>query len=194
MPVDETMWKETALSVRLDTISGKFTIYFLCLCKSGEGWETPGPMVNFGCGIVSGCFAALLTQPFDVIKTHMQLYPDRFSNVKSVTVHIYEVCGISWCFAFKNKNAFQWDAYRLLVDRVPACTAQEGCVSQHALGRRGVYLGGVCSGGVLPKGVWQTPPPREQNDWQTPVKISSCRNFVGGGNETSSLILESFWY
>lgn len=106
MPVDETMWKETALSVRLDTISGRFTINFLCLCKSGEGWETPGPMVNFSCGIVSGCFAALLTQPFDVIKTHMQLYPDRFSNVKSVSVHIYEVCGISWCFAFKNETSW----------------------------------------------------------------------------------------
>ena len=32
-----------------------------------------------------------------------------------------------------NKNAFQWDAYRPLVDRIPACTWQEGgdgvCVS-----------------------------------------------------------------
>ena len=48
-------------------------------------------MINFSCGIVSGCFAALLTQPFDVIKTHMQLYPDKFSNVKAVSLHVYEV-------------------------------------------------------------------------------------------------------
>ena len=41
------------------------------------------------------------------------------------------------------KNAFQWDAYRPLVDRIPACTAQ----------------GGVCPGGYLSRGVRQTPPP-----------------------------------
>ena len=26
----------------------------------------------------------------------------------------------------RQKNAFQWDAYRPLVDRIPACTVQEG--------------------------------------------------------------------
>ena len=34
-----------------------------------------------------------------------------------------------------NKNAFQWDAYRPLVDRIPACTDQGVCVSQHAMGQ-----------------------------------------------------------
>ena len=42
-----------------------------------------------------------------------------------------------------NKNAFQWDAYRPLVDHIPACTVQgkvwrclpRGCVSQHAMGQ-----------------------------------------------------------
>ena len=43
-----------------------------------------------------------------------------------------------------NKNAFQWDAYRPLVDRIPACTGEclplvpggrGGCVSQHAMGQ-----------------------------------------------------------
>ena len=49
-----------------------------------------------------------------------------------------------------NKNAFQWDAYRPLVDRIPACTGQGWGVSQHALGM------GVCipactgEGGCLP--------------------------------------------
>ena len=28
--------------------------------------------------------------------------------------------------ACKNKYAFQWDAYHLLVDRIPACIAQGG--------------------------------------------------------------------
>ena len=39
-----------------------------------------------------------------------------------------------------NKNALQWDAYRPLVDRIPACTAW-GCLP-----------GGVCLGGVCPDG------------------------------------------
>ena len=42
-----------------------------------------------------------------------------------------------------HKNAFQWDAYRPLVDRIPACTA---------------HVEGVCPGGVyLPGGTY----PRE---------------------------------
>ena len=40
-----------------------------------------------------------------------------------------------------NKNAFQWDAYRPLVDRIPACTAQRG---------GGVPAGGVPAQGVVP--------------------------------------------
>ena len=63
---------------------------------------------------------------------------------------------------FANKNAFQWDAYRPLVDRIPACTGQGGGVSQNALARSeclpggvclgSVYSGGVCPGGVCPRG------------------------------------------
>ena len=42
-----------------------------------------------------------------------------------------------------------------------------GGVSQHALGR------GVPA--PVHAGIH---PPREQNDWQTPVKILPCRNFI----------------
>ena len=89
----------------------------------------------------------------------------------------------------KNKNAFQWDAYRPRVDRI----------SQHALRRGGVSaLGGICSwggiwswgvsapggvsaprGGLFPGGVpgpggtWSgTPPPPV--DRHTPVNILPC--------------------
>ena len=68
-------------------------VFYCCVLKfADEGWESPGALVNFSCGIVSGCFAALLTQPFDVIKTHMQLYPDKFSNVRAVCIHVHQVC------------------------------------------------------------------------------------------------------
>ena len=48
--------------------------------------------------------------------------------------------GIKWISLkiYHNKNAFQWGAFRLLVDHIPACTAQRGCLL------RGIYLGG-CS-------------------------------------------------
>ena len=58
-----------------------------------------------------------------------------------------------------NKNAFQWDAYRPLVDRIPACTAQEGeYPKMHWVGRGYVYpnmhwAGGVCAVGVSSQGV-----------------------------------------
>ena len=64
----------------------------------------------------------------------------------------------------ENKNAFQWDAYRPLVDRIPACIVQ-GAVSAQ---------GGVCTGGVSARGwdvypimQWGRHPPADR---QTPVK------------------------
>ena len=69
-----------------------------------------------------------------------------------------------------NKNAFQWDVYRLLVDHIP--------------GGEGVYPSmhwawGVCiqactGRGCLPRvgGMWQTPPPVDR---QTPVKNYLCK-------------------
>ena len=54
---------------------------------------------------------------------------------------------------------------------VGGCTCPGGgvCVSQHAL--------------RLTPSHPHPPPPREQNDWQTPVKILPCRNFVADGKK-----------
>ena len=52
-----------------------------------------------------------------------------------------------------NKNAFQWDAYDLFFDHIPACAAQGG-VSQHAL-HRGAYPSTHLAGGaVYPSRHW----------------------------------------
>ena len=48
-----------------------------------------------------------------------------------------------------NKNAFQWDAYHPLVDRIPVCTGQRVYVSQHALGRGVSAQGGVYARGCV---------------------------------------------
>ena len=103
---------------------------------------------------------------------------------------------------FCNKNAFQWDAYHPLVDRIPACTGQVG-VSQHALDRgvcipactgQGVSAqgmsaqGGVCPEGCLHRGVWQTLPRGPKADTPTRGQTDTCENitfanFVSGGSK-----------
>ena len=69
---------------------------------------------------------------------------------------------------------------------IQACT-RGGFVSQHALGRvsalGGVYLGCNCPAGWLSRGCLPHPPLCEQNDWQTPVKILPCRNYVADGDK-----------
>ena len=68
----------------------------------------------------------------------------------------------------KNKNAFQWDTYRPLVDCIPACTGKGGCIPAFT------GQGGVCPGGVCLGGCGRHPPPgtkgRPPVDRQTPVK------------------------
>ena len=68
----------------------------------------------------------------------------------------------------KNKNAFQWDAYRSLVDRITQHALDRGV----CLPRRGVCLTGGCLPGVLnfrppPRGPEADIPPVDR---QTPVK------------------------
>ncbi|CAD6241388.1 GSCOCG00002714001-RA-CDS [Cotesia congregata] len=48
---------------------------------------------HFACGIVAGILASAITQPVDVIKTKMQLYPDKFNNTKSVFIFVYNKYG-----------------------------------------------------------------------------------------------------
>ena len=60
-----------------------------------------------------------------------------------------------------NKNAFQWDAYRPLVDRIRNIHRGGGVSAQG-----GVYPGGVCPRGFCP-GVCGRHPPVDR---QTPVK------------------------
>ena len=70
---------------------------------------------------------------------------------------------------------------------VPWGCLPRGCMSWGASARgMSVCLGvsdwGVSSRGCLP----DTPLPCEQNDWQTPVKILPCRNFVEDSNKESN--------
>lgn len=54
--------------------------------------------IHFSCGVVAGLLASLVTQPADVIKTKMQLYPDRYSNILAVVIHIHKKHGVPGYF------------------------------------------------------------------------------------------------
>ena len=49
------------------------------------------PMLHFTCGVTAGMMASLITQPADVLKTHMQLYPKRYGRLRNAAKFVYEV-------------------------------------------------------------------------------------------------------
>jgi len=53
---------------------------------------TTAPYVRFSCGILAGFGASILTQPADVIKTKMQLFPHKFQTIPPAIVYVYQVC------------------------------------------------------------------------------------------------------
>ncbi|XP_051988945.1 mitochondrial glycine transporter A isoform X1 [Xyrauchen texanus] len=52
------------------------------------------PLVNFSCGVLAGVLASVLTQPADVVKTHIQVSPDVFSRMSDVVRYIYKEHGL----------------------------------------------------------------------------------------------------
>lgn len=50
--------------------------------------------VHFVCGLLAGLLASCVTQPADVIKTRMQLYPREFRTFYSSLISIYHQYGL----------------------------------------------------------------------------------------------------
>ncbi|GAA6230355.1 solute carrier family 25 member 38-B-like isoform X2 [Lates japonicus] len=55
------------------------------------------PLVNFSCGVVAGVMASLVTQPADVVKTHIQVSPSHWSTADAVR-YIYREHGMAGFF------------------------------------------------------------------------------------------------
>ncbi|XP_061536609.1 mitochondrial glycine transporter B-like isoform X1 [Phycodurus eques] len=55
------------------------------------------PLVNFSCGVVAGVMASLVTQPADVVKTHIQVSPSHWSTTDAIR-YVYEKHGLSGFF------------------------------------------------------------------------------------------------
>lgn len=76
------------------------TWYLVCLLSEVAS-SACAPLVNFSCGVVAGVMASLVTQPADVVKTHIQISPSHWSTVAAIRC-IYTVCvhlipAVSFC-------------------------------------------------------------------------------------------------
>ncbi|XP_022905996.2 mitochondrial glycine transporter A-like isoform X1 [Onthophagus taurus] len=54
--------------------------------------------VHFTCGLTAGILSSIVTQPADVLKTKMQLYPHKFSGIWSVIVYVNTKYGVRGYF------------------------------------------------------------------------------------------------
>jgi len=93
-------------------------------------WVDPNtamsPYVRFSCGIIAGFGASIVTQPADVIKTKMQLFPDKFNSVPPVLVYVYKKYGITGYFKGLMPRmvrrtlvaAMSWTVYEQLMNNI----------------------------------------------------------------------------
>lgn len=89
----------SATLLRDAPFSGLYLMFYTQAKKSVKNMDFLAdpqvPIVHFSCGVVAGCLASIVTQPADVVKTHMQLYPERFASVRHVVLHVYGKDGLT---------------------------------------------------------------------------------------------------
>lgn len=56
------------------------------------------PLANFSCGILAGVLASLVTQPADVVKTHVQVSPHLYKRTADAVRYIYNEHGFPGFF------------------------------------------------------------------------------------------------
>ncbi|XP_066595317.1 mitochondrial glycine transporter-like isoform X2 [Prorops nasuta] len=78
--------------------SGIYLMFYTQLKIVANPHEIPynksSPTIHFICGILAGILASVVTQPADVIKTKMQLYPSEYKHFYNATLFIYKKYGI----------------------------------------------------------------------------------------------------
>lgn len=83
----------SATLLRDAPFSGLYLMFYTQLKKYTSTLEVIDPQnaaVHFSCGILAGGLASFMTQPADVVKTHMQLYPDKYKQFHKVVFFVYE--------------------------------------------------------------------------------------------------------
>jgi len=64
-------------------------------CADGLVNTDMHPLVQFSCGLCSGCLAAMVTHPADVIKTHLQLKQAQLGATRLAVHSVLQVFSIS---------------------------------------------------------------------------------------------------
>lgn len=52
------------------------------------------PLLHFTSGVTAGMMASMITQPADVVKTHMQLYPKKYGKLRYAALFVYQRDGV----------------------------------------------------------------------------------------------------
>jgi len=87
----------SATLLRDAPFSGLYLMFYTQLKKGYRkcsGYDSVNPAIHFSCGITAGTFASIVTQPADVVKTHMQLYPDKYETAWKACQHVYQNEGL----------------------------------------------------------------------------------------------------
>ncbi|EZA54585.1 Solute carrier family 25 member [Ooceraea biroi] len=74
--------------------SGLYLMFYTQLKNATASTGTAEAPVHFSCGILAGILASIVTQPPDVIKTKMQLYPNEFNSIYQATFFVYKKYGV----------------------------------------------------------------------------------------------------
>ncbi|XP_055875664.1 mitochondrial glycine transporter A-like isoform X1 [Biomphalaria glabrata] len=74
--------------------SGIYLMFYTQLKALSSNNVDTSSLINFTNGIIAGTFTSFITQPADVIKTNMQLYPLKYGRLKTVIPYIYSKCGL----------------------------------------------------------------------------------------------------
>ncbi|XP_011695420.1 PREDICTED: solute carrier family 25 member 38-like isoform X2 [Wasmannia auropunctata] len=76
--------------------SGLYLMFYTQLKNAATTGATNNSSVpvHFGCGILAGILASIVTQPPDVVKTKMQLYPNEFNSIYHATLFVYKKYGV----------------------------------------------------------------------------------------------------
>lgn len=90
----------TATLLRDAPFSGIYVMFYSQTKKSlppDVASAAYAPLVNFSCGVVAGVMASLVTQPADVVKTHIQVSPSHWRTMDAI-YYIYTENGLQGFF------------------------------------------------------------------------------------------------
>lgn len=70
--------------------SGLYLVFYRRQLQAFDS-EKADMWTRFLCGLSAGFAACLITQPFDIVKTVILLYPEKFRSVFGASIDLYKV-------------------------------------------------------------------------------------------------------